>query len=586
MAQTSGFFNALLTDGVYDRTYTADDYCDNLAVVISNGVLRSTGDDLKVTASGLILSVAAGRGWINGHWYNNDAAHAFAAISLPVSGKRYDRVVLRFDNTLAERTVSLDILKGTVADSPSKPELTRTDAIYELCLADVYVEAGATSLGITDTRADTDLCGWVYSTSGDNSFFAALDGTFYDWFKEKKNTLSSVTLFKRYNWRTVLTTQATSVSFDISQYDPETCFLEVYVNGILEAETADYTLNTATNVINFTGTLIAGTEVEVKCYKSIDGTGITSVADEITALQNQYATISGVSKFTYNCTGVNDNVTLSQIAQAFISGSYDASSVTDAANAFLTALGGNTYLGNLYDEAQVTIDVVGRLGATSPYGGSGTDTSRYRWFSLGSVNSSAKRIRFDFSKCEKISLNCSEASKNYIVFYGTDLFIDGANVYAYSNATGVTVTMFAGSANTGDIEVNDSYLSISTSGTATIAENGTYTNCTCRCVSRASHALCFVPRSVSLVRLIGGTYFAYIAASGMASAIIYVYATDTNAVAMAHNINAPTVAFTGYSQQYLSVAYAGGVYINGVCSTMTVSGGKTTVAGQIWKSKQ
>lgn len=35
MAEKSGFFNALNVDGAYDRTYNANDYCDNLAVVIS-----------------------------------------------------------------------------------------------------------------------------------------------------------------------------------------------------------------------------------------------------------------------------------------------------------------------------------------------------------------------------------------------------------------------------------------------------------------------------------------------------------------------------------------------------------------------
>ena len=73
MAEKSGFFNARLVSGNYDRKYSADDYCDNLAVVIGNGVLRSENDDLKVTASNMILTVAAGRAWINGHYYYNTA---------------------------------------------------------------------------------------------------------------------------------------------------------------------------------------------------------------------------------------------------------------------------------------------------------------------------------------------------------------------------------------------------------------------------------------------------------------------------------------------------------------------------------
>lgn len=43
MAEHFGFFDALETaDGLYDRTYSARDYSENLATIISNGVLRST----------------------------------------------------------------------------------------------------------------------------------------------------------------------------------------------------------------------------------------------------------------------------------------------------------------------------------------------------------------------------------------------------------------------------------------------------------------------------------------------------------------------------------------------------------------
>ena len=48
----SGFFNAKLVDGIYDRLYNAEDYRGNLGAIISNGVRRSKDDDLKVQAVG------------------------------------------------------------------------------------------------------------------------------------------------------------------------------------------------------------------------------------------------------------------------------------------------------------------------------------------------------------------------------------------------------------------------------------------------------------------------------------------------------------------------------------------------------
>jgi hypothetical protein len=192
--QKSGFFNALLTNGQYDRTYNANDYCDNLAVVISNGVLRSSGDDLRVTASGMLVTVGVGRAWINGHYYLNDTPFTFAPVSAPIGGTRYDRVFLRLDKNLAVRSVSLVYQQGTASNNPTKPAPVRNDNIYDIVLADIYVGTNATSVTVTDTRGNADICGWVYSTSGDNSFFASLDAAFNAWFDGVKDTLSSVTL--------------------------------------------------------------------------------------------------------------------------------------------------------------------------------------------------------------------------------------------------------------------------------------------------------------------------------------------------------------------------------------------------------
>lgn len=579
MAQKSGFFNARLNAGVYDRTYNADDYCDNLAVIISNGVLRSSNDDLKVTANGLNLSVNAGRAWINGHYYWNEAEYDLPAIIAPTGGTRIDRVVLRFDKTIPVRAITLQYITGTAATSPVAPALTRTDTIYDLCLAEITVNANAVSVGVKDTRSDTSLCGWVYSVSGDNSFFTSLDNEFDEWFTETKDTVASVTLFKQYRWFTTLTTATNIVLFNIPQYDNETCFFNVYLNGILAD---DYTASG--NIITFGTTLTAGTEITVLAYKSIDGTGINSVSDEITQLQNQYAAISGASKYVYNATGLNDNISLSQIAQAFYSGSYTPSSVTAAANAFLTALGGNTWLASLRTDAKITIEVVGKLGVTSAAYGSGTSTNRYRYFNVGQTGTSDKDIIFDFAKADTIVISCAAGTSN-IIFYGTDLNIRNCKVAAVGISNGTAIQMIA-SSNVGKVNVENCNFKIQTSGEAKIGEQGTFTNCYCYADSRGAHSLLFVPKSGYLLRLIGGTYLSYAQASGMTAAIMYTYGTETDAVIMAQNINCPTISQSGFFQQYLSVAYAGKTVIDLVTSTMNSTGSYNTITNQIWKSKK
>lgn len=578
MAQKSGFFNALLQGGSYDRTYNADDYSDNLAVVISSGVLRSTNDDLKVTASGLNLTVNVGRAWINGHYYNNTTPYSLPAITTPTGGSRIDRVVLRFDNTITNRNISIQYITGTAGTSPVAPDLIRTDTIYDLCLATVTVTANAVNVTVTDTRDDTDVCGWVYSTSGDDSFFTSLDNSFNSWFEQVKNTLSSVTLFKRYKWETTLTSGTTTITFNIPQFDVDTCFIEVYVNGMLAD---DYTQSN--NILTFTDTLNAGAEIIVYCFKSIDGTGIMTVADEITELQNEYATLSGVSNYTYKATGVDDNISLSQIAAAFYAGSYDASQVTTAANAFLTALGGNTYLAALEDNAQITIDVVGKLGVTTAAYGTGASSNRYRYFNIGQLATSTKRFVLDFAKADAINIECP-ASKYSIIFYGSDLEIKNASVGVTSSGASSHVQMVAES-NQGRVFVDNCKFEMEISGDGYIAKSGTFTNCFCRVFSSGGHALLFVPDSADLIRVIGGTFYAYAATSGKTAAIFYTYGTETNAVIFAQNINCPTVTVSGYWQQYLSVGYAGKTFIDFVTSTMNSTGTYNTITNQVWLSK-
>lgn len=554
--QKSGFFNALLTNGEYDRKYNANDYCDNLAVVISNGVLRSNDDDLKVSASGMVVTVGVGRAWINGHYFLNDTPHAFAAISAPIGGTRYDRVFLRLNKNLAVRSVSLVYQQGTAGNNPTKPAPVRDGNIYDIVLADIYVGTNATSVTVTDTRADKNLCGWVYSTSGDNSFFASLDAAFNEWLGEKKDTLSSVTLFKRYNWRTVLTSASNTAVFNIPQYDAETCFIEVFVNGILKTETAEYSV--AGSVITFGASLIAGTEIEVKCYKSIDGTGIMSVADEITELQNAVAALNTTGEYEYICNGVNDNVKLSEIAQAWLNG-------------------GTNY-------GAKTIKIYGTFGATAPYAGNGTSASPYRWFSVGTDGNANRRIVFDFSNCGEISLPIA-AGKYNTVFFGHNAHIIGANVVANQSAVDTVVTIFSSTG--GAVCAENCRFWITSYKSSRIAQTGTFNNCRASVANVIDNSYCFQPFSDSLLRINGGEYYAYTGTSNAQSAVVAQSAA--NAVTVMNGVNAPTLARSGFYQTNSILQWSGGGLLNcsDLISALPVIGaaGIINISGTIAKSK-
>ena len=551
MAQKSGFFDALISGGVADRSYTAADYRDCLAVVISNGVLRSINNDLNVTASGLDITVGVGRGFINGGYYHNTAALALATVTPPVANSRIDNVVLRFDESVGERAITLEYVTGEASADPTAPSLTRAGDVYELCIAQILVAAGANSVTITDTRSDANLCGWVYSTSGDNSFFTSLDDEFETWFESVKNSLSSVTLFKRYSWTTTLGSQSSQVTFDIPQYDADTCFIDVYVNGFL---VTDYTQSGS--VITFTDTLAAGSVIIVRAYKSIDGTGIMDVSDEITELQNEYATISGAGKFIYTATGTNDNISLSEIAKAFRDKSY--SSVSQAAEDFLEALGGNAYLAALEDNYHVTISVVGKLGVTAAYLGGGTSVNPYKWFDLDGVI-------FDFSKCDTISITCGAGTYNSI--------INGDIRHCKLTASGGTILAFYGA------KCDDCDFTVSATGDAVIAKSGEFINCTFSARSSAANAYVFYPSDQQYIRIIGGTFTAYNNENVSAlSAVLY---QNVSGLITAQNINCPVVIVSDMEQQYLAYCLAGSTIIDIVHSALPDLGNNIVINHRI-----
>ena len=558
MAERSGFFNALRVNGEYDRKYNANDYTDNLAVIISSGVRRSTRDDLLVTASGMVVTVAAGRAWIEGHYYHNDAPLSFAVAPAPAGGSRWDRIMLRLNTDVGTRSIRAQYVQGTAGNNPEKPEPSwGKDNIYDLVLADIYVGTNATSVVVTDRRDDADLCGWVYSVAGDNSFFTSLDNRFSEWFDEKKDTLSSVTLFKRYNWKTILEAATDTVIFDIPQWDEETAFLDVYVNGVLDVESVDYTRSGS--VLTFPFTLVAGTEIVVKVYKSIDSTGIESVAGEITELQNAIAKLNKTDEYEYVCNGVNDNVQLSQLAQAWLNG-------------------GDDY-------ASKTIRVYGTFGAQAAFAGAGTSTSPYRWLSLGVEAATNRKIVFDFTSCSQISPTL-ETGKYHVIFHGLNVHVIGANVRVEQKGASTVVRVFGSTS--GAVYAENCRFWVTSYQDSLIAYTGTFTNCRASVANSTGNSYCFLAGGSGLLRLNGGEYYAYTGSStGARSAVVGQSAAE--AVSILYGVNAPTVARSGYYQTNALFQTSSGGMMN--CTdlvsslTVEVGSGISNIRGTIAKSK-
>src|SRR5690625_3609257 len=154
MAEIGRFF-----DGpAYGAQAHAEFYTNFLSTGFFWGLDVTANDTLQVT-------VASGAAFLEGHEYRNTEALNLEHNIADSTNDRIDRVVIRLDNTPeAERPLRAMVRSGVPNSNPEPPELVRNDAIYEISLAQVLVEAGKSFIEqyqITDERGDIDLCGRV-----------------------------------------------------------------------------------------------------------------------------------------------------------------------------------------------------------------------------------------------------------------------------------------------------------------------------------------------------------------------------------------------------------------------------------------
>lgn len=153
--------------------YPANDYDFDAADVaaylagLTSGVFSSAEDFPVTAAGGLKVTVGAGRGWVHPSRFTGYSItkRETDTLTMPLADPslpRIDRIVMRYD--AGARAASLQVLQGTASSTPTAPAISRTELIYDLCLAEIARPAGSTSIStgqITDTRLDEALCGIV-----------------------------------------------------------------------------------------------------------------------------------------------------------------------------------------------------------------------------------------------------------------------------------------------------------------------------------------------------------------------------------------------------------------------------------------
>lgn len=545
------FFNALPDETSvtgYDRNYNADDLSDWLSMVCETGVVKTNTVDnepqgLKVVAtSDMIINVNAGRCAIRGKAFINEALASFTITPNGTAANRYDYIVVKCDNNVSARSITLELRTGT-ARVPTAANLTRNLKVYELMLAYIKVAPSVTSItqsDIKDTRGNVFVCPWFTAVKGYDDYYDAIIQT-----HESTVTLSSIT-------DTVITDLSSNL------YNDRYSLLEVYTNGIKEPETA-FTASVSGGyiVITFTAQKAAQTKITVILNNFIDGEGMSTALAQYTQLVQDVADFRAAGEYNYVCNGVNDNILISNIVKAYLQGGDD--------------------------HGTMRLSVIGTLGMSTHAIGSGTTVSPYSWFDFG-VESNRRAI-VDFTKCGVIAPNISNGTSNVIFYSHNGLHIVGANVVAQNDASDTIIRIT--SASGGVVLFENCRFYVTGYKDSLIAQRGTFINCRGQVANTINNSYCFNVASNGVVKVIGGEYYAYTGDANVLSAVVGQSGAD--AVSILYGVSAPTSERTNFYQTNSIYQFTGGGIMN--CTDLiselpvTVVSGISNIRGTITKSK-
>lgn len=109
MALQSGFFDAVESDGAYDREYGTEFLTELLKAGFRSGV--TPGSFVLSIGTGLTVNVSSGRGFFGGYFFYDTNASTLTCTS--ATGTRTDLAVIKVNT--ASRTVTIDVKQNASA---------------------------------------------------------------------------------------------------------------------------------------------------------------------------------------------------------------------------------------------------------------------------------------------------------------------------------------------------------------------------------------------------------------------------------------------------------------------------------------
>lgn len=207
MAENYSFFNSK----DHDRVYNARHWADYFFPLFKSGVFNG---DLQVVANGgMTVKIKSGYAWIDGYGYHLTDGLVVDLETASGNMNRTDSIVIRLD--LTNRWIKAFCKTGSYyagAGVPPAPEITAT--IHEIVISHISIAAGVTEITqdmITDTRMDSNICGWVCGAV-DQIDFSQITAQFESFFNNYRQEIAEA--FKEFSDDATLKYQTYSDNVD------------------------------------------------------------------------------------------------------------------------------------------------------------------------------------------------------------------------------------------------------------------------------------------------------------------------------------------------------------------------------------
>lgn len=188
-----------------DRVYDASSFEHWLRRFFTSGVF--TGD-CQVIANGEGMTVEIGSGYCNcdGKVRIFASAQQLALANAHATYDRIDTIVIERNDT--DRDITVKVVTGAYSAEPVPTPPVRENGVFQLVVAQILVASGAVKIlqeDITDTRPDTEICGYVISavqtpdfselyaqfTDQFENYFDGSTEEFEEWFEHMKDQLDT-----------------------------------------------------------------------------------------------------------------------------------------------------------------------------------------------------------------------------------------------------------------------------------------------------------------------------------------------------------------------------------------------------------